>query len=90
MSDTHAVTLCEPLIDCTCTYLTLRDGRIKREVENVVQRRQDEERKTYALNLRIRHSSVSTSEDQLPPRLPETVEDEEIGLEMKTISAGDD
>ena len=88
-SDTHAVTLCEPLIGRTL-YILLRDGRIKREVENVVQRKQDEERKSYALNLRIRHSSVSTSEDQPSPSVPETVEDEETGLEMKTITARDD
>ena len=72
-------------------YLPLRDGRIKREVEKVVQSRQDEERKTYALNLRIRQSSVCAPEDQTLVSLPETVkDDEETGLEMKTIATRDD
>ena len=56
-----------------------------------MQSRQDEERKTYALNLRIRQSSVSATEDQGSVRLPEAVkDDEENGLEMKTIATGDD
>ena len=55
-----------------------------------MQSRQDEERKTYALNLRIRNSSVSTPEDLTPLNLPEKGEDEETGLEMKTITAEDD
>ena len=56
-----------------------------------MQSRQDEERKTYALNLRIRQSSVSTGEDLTPLNSPgETKENEDTGLEMNTITAEDD
>lgn len=88
MSDPYPTPCTQHLLSM---HLPLRDGRIKREVEKVVQSRQDEERKTFALNLRIRHSSVSATEDQASISLPEIVkDDEETGLEMKTIATGDD
>jgi glycerol-3-phosphate O-acyltransferase 3/4 len=70
------------------------DGRIKREVENVVSKQQDKERKTFAEALEIKRSlSLSESEDPqllvgVPPArhtedLPEVIEDEDSGLEMK-------
>ena len=56
-----------------------------------MQSRQDEERKTYALNLRIRQSSVSTGEDLTPLNSPGKMkENEDTGLEMNTITAEDD
>ena len=79
---------------CNCSFVFSRDGRIKREVENVVSKQQDKERKTFAEALEIKRSlSLSESEDPqllvgVPPArhtedLPEVIEDEDSGLEMK-------
>ena len=79
------------------SHSTFRDGRTKREVENIVSKQQDRERKTFAEALEIKKSiSLSESDDpghvlDLPSTgrtedLPEVVEDDDSGLEMKGLA----